>query len=139
MRRGVTITSGLASLVICLTAANMRREPGAVELDWRLVRPLAREVVVEPPSRGAIIQTVAAPGKVESVDEAEIGSQIVGRVVAVNVKKGDVVVRLDDTDARARLDSSQSRIERLRSAIDQAENDLAKANRDANLSGKLAG
>ena len=73
------------------------------------------------------------------MDEAEIASQIVGRVVAVNVKKGDVVVRLDDTDARARLDSSQSRIERLRSAIDQAENDLAKANRDANLSGKLAG
>ncbi|MCA1685886.1 MAG: efflux RND transporter periplasmic adaptor subunit [Planctomycetia bacterium] len=144
MRRTAAAVAGLAVLVVCLTAANLRRDPGAVELDWQLVRPPAREVVLEPPGRGAIVQTINAPGKVESVEEAEIASQLVGRVVAVNVregdavKKGDVLVRLDSTDARARLDSSSARIDRLRSAIDQAEKDLEKVNRDATQSGKLA-
>lgn len=144
MRRAAAAVAGLAVVVVGLTAANLRREPGAVELDWQLVRPPPREVVVEPPTRGAIVQTINAPGKVESVEEAEIASQLVGRIVAVNVKegnvvkKGDVLVRIDPTDARARLDSARARIDRLRSAIDQADKDLEKAQRDANQSGKLA-
>ena len=144
MRRAAAAVAGLAVVVVCLTAANLRREPGTVELDWQLVRPPAREVVVEPPARGAIVQTINAPGRVESVEESEIASQLVGRVVAVNVKEGDavkkgaVLVRLDPTDARARHDSARARLDRLRSAIDQAEKDLEKANRDANQSGKLA-
>jgi HlyD family secretion protein len=145
MKRAAAAITGLAVLVVCLTAANLRRDPSAVELDWQLVKPPAHEVILEPPGRGAIVQTIAAPGKVESVEEAEIASQLVGRVVAVNVKEGnvvkagDVLVRLDATDARARLDSALARIERLRSAIDQAEKDVEKANRDSNLSNRLAG
>lgn len=145
MARILFLTAALGTLVAGLAAANLRRGPGAIDLDWRLAAPPPREVVVEPPSRGLIVQTVAAPGKVEAVVEAEIASQLVGRVVAVNVedgdevKHGDILVQLDDTDARARLDSARARIERLRSAIEQAESDLAKANRDANQSGKLAG
>ena len=144
MRRLFLGILGVTVLVGAIAAANLWREPGSLSLDWQLVKPLAREVVVEPPARGAIRQTVTAPGKVESVEEAEIASQVIGRVIAVNVKegdgvkKGDLLVKLDPTDARARLDSSLARIERLRQAINQAENDLAKANRDANLSGKLS-
>ncbi|SIN68935.1 HlyD family secretion protein [Singulisphaera sp. GP187] len=145
MSRIVVATIALGILVAGLAAANLRRDPGAFEVDWRLVSPPAREVIVEPPTRGAIIQTVAAPGKVEAVEEAEIASQLVGRVVAVKVKDGDsvkaddVLVQLDDTDAKARLDSSKARIERLRSAIEQAGSDVDKANRDAKQSGTLAG
>ena len=144
MRRAALAAVGLAVLVVGLTAANLWREPGSVELDWQLVKPPAAEVQREAPSRGPIVQTITAPGKVEAIDEAEIASQLVGRVTAVEVKEGDSVkkgqllVRLDTTDARARLDSSKARIARLRSAIDQAENDVAKTNRDANLSNKLA-
>jgi HlyD family secretion protein len=135
---------GLAAATAALATANLRREPGAIELDWRLVKPPPAEVVLESPARGPIVQTVAAPGKVEAVEEAEIASQLVGRVIAVEVKegdavkKGDVLVRLDPTDARARLESSKARIERLRAAIEQAEKDVEKANRDANQSNKLA-
>jgi HlyD family secretion protein len=144
MWRAVGGLAVVSLLVVGLAAANLRREPGAVALDWQLARPPALAVLAEPPGRGEIVQTVAAPGKVEAVEEAEIASQLVGRVVAVNVKegdvvkKGDVLVRLDDTDARARLDSSRARIERLRSAIEQADKDLEKARRDANQSGKLS-
>jgi HlyD family secretion protein len=72
-------------------------------------------VVVEPAARGLIVQTITAPGQVEPVEEAEIASQVVGRVVAVPVKegdavkKGDLLVKLDETDARARLDSALAR------------------------------
>jgi HlyD family secretion protein len=144
MRRAVLAAIGVAVAVVGLTAANLRRDPSAVELDWQLVRPPAAEVTLEPPGRGPIVQTISAPGKVEAVEEADIASQLVGRVIAVRVKegdavkKGDVLVRLDPTEARARLDSALARIDRLRFAIEQAEKDVEKANRDANQSNKLA-
>jgi len=144
MGRAALAAALIALVVVGLTAANLRRETGTVELDWQLVRSPATEVVLEPPGRGEIVQTVAAPGKVEAVDEAEIASQLVGRVIAVNVKEGDavkkgqVLVRLDTTEARARLDSALARIDRLRAAIEQSEKDLEKASRDAQQSGKLA-
>ena len=144
MRRVLLLSLGLAVLLVCLTAANLRREPGALDVDWVLIKAPPREVVVEPPTRGPIVQTVTAPGKIESVVEAEIASQLVGRVLAVNVKEGDqvrqgdVLVQLDDTDAKARLQSAGARIKRLRAAIAQAESELEKANREENLSDKLA-
>jgi HlyD family secretion protein len=144
MKRVAFSVAGLAVAAAGLAVANVRREPGTVALDWQLVKPPALEVQAEPPSRGPIVQTVAAPGKVEAVDEAEIASQLVGRVVAVNVKegsaikKGDVLVRLDPTDATARLESSVARIERLRKAIDQTENDVAKASRDVDQATRMA-
>jgi HlyD family secretion protein len=145
MYRIVIPAVGVGLLVIILAAANLRRDSSATDLDWRLIKQAPREVLVEPPSRGVIAQTITAPGKIESADEIEIASQIVGRVVEVSVKEGDTVkrgsmlVQLDDTDARARLASAKARIERLRSAIQQSESDLAKADREANQSGRLAG
>ena len=145
MTRAIGATLAIGLTVAALAAANFRRGPSERALDWRLIKQPPREVVIEPPARGPIVQTITAPGKVEAVQEAEIASQLVGRVVAVNVKegdtvkKGDVLVRIDDTDARARLDSALARIARLRAAIEQAESDLVKVNRDADQSNKLAG
>ena len=145
MWRAFLVILAIAAVVASVAAANLWREPGSIALDWQLVKPLPVEVIVEAPARGPIVQTVTAPGKVESVEEAEITSQLIGRVIAVNVKegdsvkKGDLLVKLDPIDARARLDSSIARIERLRDGINQAENDLSKANRDATLSGRLSG
>jgi HlyD family secretion protein len=143
MRRSLVAILGIGVLVACLAAANLARDPGAFDLDWRIVKPPPLEVAVEPPARGPIVQTITAPGQVEPVEEAEIASQIVGRVVAVPikegdaVKKGDLLVKLDDTDARARLDSALARIERLRAAIAQAGADLEKAGRDESRSQRL--
>ena len=133
MYRALAVMLGLALLVATLTAANLRRDPNALDLDWRLIKPPPRDVVLAPPVRGLIVQTITAPAKIEAVEEVEIASQLVGRVVAVlvkegdSVKKGDVLVRIDDSDARARLDSAKARIERFRTLVTQAESDLAKA------------
>ncbi|WZO99335.1 efflux RND transporter periplasmic adaptor subunit [Isosphaeraceae bacterium EP7] len=143
VRTLITLVIG-ASLVGGLTAANIWRERGSFDLDWHLLKVPAVELRTELPTRGPIVRKITAPGEVEPIEEAKVGSQISGRVVAVNVKSGDyvkagqVLVRLDDADARARLTSSQARSGRLRAAIDQAETDLAKASRDQMQFGKLA-
>jgi len=81
---------------------------------------------------------------VEPVDEADIASQIVGRVVEVRVRKGDAVekgdllVKLDDTDAKARLDSVRARIQALTAAKNVAAADWEKAKRDFDRFSQLA-
>src|SRR4051794_24286845 len=123
-------------LTFGLAAANLRRDSGDVEVDWRIVREPAKEVILERPARSPIVQRITAPGTIEPIEQAEIASQVVARVVAVPIQEGDTVragdllVKLDDTDARAKLDSARARIERLRAAIDQSEADLEKALRD---------
>jgi HlyD family secretion protein len=143
MRRALLIFALLTAVAATIAWANLRREPGALAIDWQLVKETPHEVLAEPPGLGAIIQTVTAPGAVESVDEAEIASQIVGRVIEVRVKDGDrvkagdVLVVLDPTEAKARVDSATARAERLRTAIDQARRDLEKASRDESQTSKL--
>ncbi len=135
MSRLVMSLLGLV-VIIALAVANYFRDPNAIQLDWRVVPQPSREVQLESLQRGLIVQTVAAPGVVEAVDEAEIASRIVGRVVEVRVKegdrvkKGDLLVQLEETEALSRLESARARVERLRQAGHQTEADLDKAKRD---------
>src|SRR3954447_8793544 len=144
MRRSFLVVLAIIVVVGIVSAANMNRDPKSVTVDWQIIKPQSREVTIDTPARGPIVQTVTAPGIVEPVEEAEIASQIVGRVVEVrvkdgdSVKKGDLLVKIDETEARARLDSSAARIERLKAAIAQSESDREKADRDVNRSAKLA-
>ena len=144
MRIALT-TISLAILLLALLAANLKRDPGRIDLDWRLIRQPAHKVLAEPASRGSIVQTITAPGKIESEDEVEIASQIIGRVIAVNVKEGDsvkkdmILVELDPTDADARVQSAESRIKKLEAGIEQTMSDREKAARDARQFGNLVG
>jgi HlyD family secretion protein len=145
MARSAAFLGVVGILAAALTIANLNRDPDSVSVDWRIVKQPPIEVRVEAPSRGLIARRITAPGVVEAIDEAKIGPQILGRVVAVNVsegnivKAGDVLVKLDDTDARSRVLSSQARSDRLRAAINQAESELAQANREEVQYSRLAG
>ena len=145
MRRSLLAALAVIVLIVVVVAANVGRDPKAVTVDWQILKPPPRVVSVESPARGPIVQTVTAPGVVEPVDEAQIASQIVGRVVEVKVKdgdlvkKGDLLVKIEETEAKARLDSSAARIERLKASIVQAQANREKADRDVTRSAKLAG
>lgn len=151
MFRVILAVVGVVVLIGGLTAANLRRDSGVQSLDWRILKTPPREVIVETPANGEIVQTVTAPGAVELVEEAQIASQIVGRVIEVKVKDGDrvkgatpnypgdLLVKLDETDARARFDSARSRLDRLQAAITQAEAEFRKTQRDFDRSSELAG
>jgi HlyD family secretion protein len=136
MRRTIVLLA-LFALVTLVAAANFARDPSQSRVDWQLIRQPPREVILQEPARGPITQSISAPGTVEAVEEAEIASQVIGRVVDVGVQdgdhvmKGDLLVRLDRTEAEARLRSAEARKDRLTEAVTQARQDLEKARRDA--------
>lgn len=145
MRRLTLVLLGLTVLVVGLAAANLGRDPQGYSIDWRIMKPPPREVVLEIPGRGTIFETITASGTVEPVVEAEIAPQIVGRVVSVHVQdgdrvqEGDLLVKLDETEAKARLDSALARLDLLKSSIRRAEAELEKTRRDLERTERLAG
>ncbi len=82
----------------------------------------------------------SAVGSIRAVHETSIGAKLLARVVEVNlkagqpVKEGDVLIRLDDTDLRARLQQAKAAVAAAEAAKTQALadekrfTDLAKRN-----------
>jgi len=68
----------------------------------------------------------SAIGTIRAVHETTIGSKLLARVVEVNlkagqkVKAGDILVRLDDTDLRAKLQQSNAAVAAIEAARAQA-------------------
>ena len=81
--------------------------------------------------------TESAVGTIRAVHETTIGSKLLARVVEVNlkagqeVKAGDVLVRLDDTDLRAKLQQAKA-------ALNSAEAVRSQAQADEKRYGELA-
>jgi RND family efflux transporter MFP subunit len=73
--------------------------------------------------------TETAVGTIRAVHETTIGSKLLARVVEVNLKagqkvqRGEVLVRLDDSDLRARLKQSQAALAAAQAAHAQAQAD----------------
>jgi len=97
---------------------------------------VALTVSTSKPERGEIIRIVQAPGDVEAVLEVEISSEIVAKIEEMpveegdEVKKGDLLCRLDNQYLLAQMESAQARIAQLEAAIVQAQTDVEKAERD---------
>lgn len=95
---------------------------------------LPPEVRTEVVSRGDLTRVVNAPGLIEPETSVEISARVSATIVALpfdvgdEVRKGDVVVRLDAEDLQARLDAAQARLraEQARMAGAQAELRLAE-------------
>lgn len=90
-----------------------------------------------PPAEGDVVPVrllrvpirESAVGTIRAVHETSIGSKLLARVVEVNmragqkVKKGDVLVRLDDTDLRAKLQQAQAAVTAAEAVQAQAAGD----------------
>ncbi|MHB8864883.1 MAG: efflux RND transporter periplasmic adaptor subunit [Pirellulaceae bacterium] len=138
MRRVLLFFVLLTMVATAVGVINVRRDSTMLGVDWRIKKRLPiKEVQVQRARSSLIVQTVTAPGTIELIDEAKIASQTIGQVelVAVEkgdrVKKGDLLVKLDDEDAKARLESTEARIDRLKEAIKSAEADLKKAQEES--------
>lgn len=83
----------------------------------------------------------SAVGSIRAVHETSIGSKLLARVVEVNlkagqpVKQGDVLVRLDDTDIRAKLQQANAAVAQAEAVKKQA---LADEKRYAELAQRNA-
>ena len=105
VRRRAGTLALCAALVVALALA------GA----WRLyLQPVS--VAAVRPTRGPAIEAVYATGVIEAIDYARFGATVAGRVTDVlvdegdAVRKGDVVVRLDDSQAQARVRDARARL-----------------------------
>lgn len=82
---------------------------------WWFVYGRGPEAAVVAPARGTAVEIVYATGAVEPVRWAKVSSLIRGRIVDLcycegeTIKKGDVLVRLDDRELQAQLGELRAR------------------------------
>jgi HlyD family secretion protein len=66
--------------------------------------------------KGSITNTVTATGTIEAIQTINVGTQVSGLIDNIcvdfndNVKKGQVLAKLDETALKAQLDQSQSQV-----------------------------
>ncbi len=74
-------------------------------------------VRMQPAAARTLTETIPAPGRIEPNTKVDISATIVAEIIALpfregeEVKKGDVVIRLDDRDLLARLDAANASLE----------------------------
>lgn len=90
-------------------------------------------VLMEPISFGDLERTVSAPGSIEPKRLIKISSQVSAKILALpfeegeQVKKGDVVIRLDPQDLVAALDSAKAGLAGQQASLGGAEASLINA------------
>ncbi len=138
MRRTLLILLVIAVIGGGVVIANISRDPQAYGIDWSIKIPIAKKKVeFGSPSASTVVQTITAPGVIELVEQADIAPETMGQVIAVHVERGDrvnegqLLLELDDSNAKALLDSVDARIERLKGGIESAQADMEKAIRDS--------
>lgn len=98
----------------------------------------ARTVIVTTPTRGPAVQAVYATGTVEAKKMAGIGPEVTGRIVEIlveegdGVKAGDVLLRLDEREAQARVNELEAKTRYLKSDLERARNLFARGHVSAN-------
>jgi HlyD family secretion protein len=118
-----------------------------------ITRPTWYGVPVEAvaPTRGPIVATLVVSGRIQAADPRTLASTVAGRVVEVGPREGEVIgaggllVRLDETEARAAVARAEAvlaglgvardelearRVPTAREGLRQAEASLAQARRD---------
>ncbi len=94
----------------------LKREPPRTEVRTQQVVPQR------------LVETVSAPGEIEPLTKVEISAEVAARIEQLpfregnRIKRGDVIVKLDDRDLRAGLQSAraQREAERFRLQSEQA-------------------
>ena len=110
----------------------------------RATVPTVRTAVARSAGGGAGPGSVLdASGYVTARRQATVSAKVTGKVIEVLieegqiVKEGDVLARLDDTEARAQLSLNQSQLALARSQVAEIEAMLAQAERDYVRQGEL--
>ncbi len=114
-------------LLLWLAGKFAPKVPVAVESPQSRSADVAGQVV--PVRLIRLPRSESAVGTIKAVHETSIGSRLLARVEEVNlkagqeVKAGDVLVRLNDTDLQARLEQAKAAVTRAEATRAQAAND----------------
>lgn len=122
----------LAAMVLTVVTLGLRRGGGT-----------ATEVTAQPVARAAVFRSVVtASGQIVATRYADIGSNVMGKIVALPVKEGDrvragqLLARIDPVQARAEASAAQAGVDALTAEASSAERAIEAAR--AELAGAQA-
>jgi HlyD family secretion protein len=104
----------------------------------------ATGVEVAKVARGPIIEKVSGPGVIYAEASVKISSSVMGRITNLavkegdSVKKGDVLIEIDDSQYKARLSQAEAAFGAARARMELARARLDDARREMNRSDALA-
>jgi HlyD family secretion protein len=130
-----------------LLAAIALALPVLVALAWLVLKPkplpFAARFRTAPASQGDVLREVRATGHLEAVTTVQVGAELSGRLLTVEVehnarvKAGQVLARFDRAALEAQLAEIQATLLAARAAVEQAKTDREKATRDRDRIDKL--
>ncbi|MBX3408061.1 MAG: efflux RND transporter periplasmic adaptor subunit [Phycisphaeraceae bacterium] len=96
-------------------------------------RSALTKVKLEGVERGDLTRSISAPGTVDARTRVKVSAQVSARITALpfregqDVKKGDVLVRLDAEELQAQLDSARAGLRAEEARLEGAQASLAQA------------
>ncbi len=121
-KKRVLIVLPVLILILVLLSLVIRRKHQLARM--KAPKKYVTVVQVAPVRKGSIDVSVRYLGEIMPVTESTISSKVSGFIEQVpvddgdSVKKGELLVRIDDRDIRARISSIESRIEATRSELE---------------------
>jgi len=112
---------GVVAFAFC-SASCQRESPSARAADGKKVQP-PRAVRVAVAEAGSLPRTVAVTGTLAADEEVVAGFKVAGRVSGITVdlgsvvRKGQVLARLDPTDARLRVAQAEAALRQVRAGL----------------------
>ncbi len=136
------IIGSLLAVVVVVGGAGayVFTRPGTKEFIQRFQgRGALTKVKLESVERGDLTRSISAPGTVDARTRVKVSAQVSARITALpfregqDVRKGDVLVRLDAEELQAQLDSAravlraeEARLEGAQASLAQARSELAR-------------
>ncbi len=127
------VTAALIGLISVLLISGCSRSSAGANADNSNTEP----EVIDVTTAQAVIKPIPtyfeATGNLASDAQTDVAPAVGGKIVQVNfdigsyVQQGDVLVRLDDRDARIRLDQARAQLDQQRKAVGQAEANVQAA------------
>ncbi|WP_299122223.1 efflux RND transporter periplasmic adaptor subunit [uncultured Winogradskyella sp.] len=129
MSKTVKIIIGVVVLLLILLIAGSK-------MGWFGKKGNFKEVTVKEVTLQDIVETVSATGKIQPEVEVKISSEVSGEILELpfkegqEVKKGDLLVRVNPDLIQSAVSRSQASYQNVRAGLEQAEANLKQAKAD---------
>jgi HlyD family secretion protein len=129
MSKTVKIIIGIVVLVLILLVTGSK-------MGWFGKKGNFKEVTVKEVVLQDIVETVSATGKIQPETEVKISSEVSGEILDLpvkegqDVKKGDLLVRVNPDLIQSALNRSQATYQNIKANLEQAEANLKQAKAD---------
>jgi multidrug efflux pump subunit AcrA (membrane-fusion protein) len=117
----------LLATSLALAACGGSKASNAEQANTAAAAPATVDVTVTPAITRDLPRFFEATGSLAADEQTDVAPSISGKVVAIGVelgsyvKRGQMIVRLDDNDSRIRLDQTLAQLQQAQAAVRQAE------------------